>query len=88
MEQPGGKAESFLRELGKRIDLFAAEAKEAGARMEGELRQRYEELKAAAARWQAESPNQDRWKEVEESLKKAGEELEKAFSAAFRKNEK
>lgn len=84
MEQPGGQAENFLRELGKRIDLFTLEAREAGARMEGELRQRYNELKAAAARWQAES-QPGRWKEVEDSLKKAGEELEKACAAAFGK---
>jgi len=43
------------------------------------------ELKAAAEKWQAESQNRERWKEIEESLKKAGEELEKAFAAAFRK---
>ena len=49
------------------------------------MRQRYEELKAAAEKWQAESQNRERWKEIEESLKKAGEELEKAFAAAFRK---
>lgn len=88
MENTGnGKAETFLRELGKRIDLFAAEVKQAGTRMESEFQQRYDDLKTAAEKLKSEAENKERWKEVEDSLKKAAEELEKAMKAAFRKND-
>lgn len=82
-----GKAENFLKELGKRIDLFSAEVKQAGSRVESELQQRYEELKASAEKLKNEAENKERWKEVEDSLKKAAEELEKAIKAAFRKRD-
>lgn len=82
-----GKAENFFRELGKRIDLFSAEVKQAGNRVESEMQQRFEELKATAERLKNEAENKERWKEVEDNLKKAAEELEKAVKAAFRKRD-
>lgn len=87
MENSSGKAENFFRELGKRIDQFSGELKQAGSRVESELQQRYEELKASAERLRNEAENKERWKEVEESLKKAGDELERAMKAAFRKRD-
>lgn len=80
-----GKAEKFFKDFGKKLDLFLVEAKDAGARAETDLKKKYEELKVAAEKLKADSQNKDRWKEVEASLKKAGEELEKAAKAAFRK---
>jgi C4-dicarboxylate-specific signal transduction histidine kinase len=82
-----GKAENFFRELGKRIDQFSVELKQAGSRVESELQQRYEELKASAEKLKTEAENKERWKEVEASLKKAGEELEKAMKAAFQRRD-
>ncbi len=82
-----GKAEKFMKEFGKRLDEFVVEAREAGSRLEVEFQQKYDELKAAAERFKNEAENKERWKEVEASLKKAGEELEKAFKTAFKKRE-
>lgn len=82
-----GKAEKFMKEFGKRLDQFVVEAREASSRLEGEFQQKYEELKAAAERFKSEAENKERWKEVEASLKRAGEELEKAFKTAFKKRE-
>jgi hypothetical protein len=41
----------------------------------------------SAEKLKKETENKERWKEVEESLKKAGDELSKAFKAAFKKRE-
>ena len=80
-----GKAEKFFKDFGKKLDLFMVEAKDAGTRAEADLKKKYEELKVAAEKLKADSKNKERWKEVETSLKKAGEELEKAAKAAFRR---
>jgi hypothetical protein len=49
------------------------------------MQDRYEELKVAAEKLKKEAENKDRWKEVEASLKKAGEELNNAVKSAFKK---
>lgn len=80
-----GKAEKFLKDFGKKLDIFYVEAREASTRVEADLRKKYEELKVAADKIKADTNNKERWKEVEASLKKAGEELENAVKAAFKK---
>ena len=80
-----GKAEKFFKEFGKKMDQFASELKEAGGRAEGDLQKKYDELKAAAQKLKLEAGKKERWQEVESSLKKAGEELENAIKAAFKK---
>lgn len=87
MEENDGKAEKFFNEFGKKVDQFILEAKEAGARLEGDLQKRYEELKVAGEKLKSEVENKERWKEVEVSLKKASDELSNAFKAAFKKKE-
>jgi phosphoglycerate-specific signal transduction histidine kinase len=82
----GGTAERFFKEFGKKLDQFIVEAKEAGTRVEADLKNKYEELKVQAEKLKNDAENKERWKEVEASLKKAGEELEKAVKAAFKKN--
>ena len=83
-ENQEGKGEKFFKEFGKKIDQFVVEAKEASARLEVDFQKKFEELKQAADRFKNEAENKERWKEVEASLKKAGEELEKAFKTAFK----
>jgi glucosamine 6-phosphate synthetase-like amidotransferase/phosphosugar isomerase protein len=82
-----GKAEKFFKEFGKKLDQFLAELKVAGSRAEADMQEKYEELKDAAERIKKEAENKERWKEVENSLKKAGVELENAFKSAFKKKE-
>lgn len=82
-----GKAETFFKDFGKKLDQFFAEAKDASTRVEADLKKKYEELKVSAEKLKNDTQNKDRWKEVEASLKKAGEELEKAAKAAFRKKD-
>lgn len=82
-----GKAETFFKDFGKKLDQFFAEAKDASTRVEADLKKKYEELKASAEKFKNDSQNKDRWKEVEASLKRAGEELEKAAKAAFKKKD-
>ncbi len=86
-ENQEGTAEKFFKEFGKKMDQFAKELSEAGARAEVDLQNKFEEVKAAAQKFKTEAKNKERWKEVESSLKKAGEELENAFKAAFKKKE-
>jgi hypothetical protein len=59
--------------------------KDAGSRAEVDMQKKYEELKQAAEKFKNEAENKERWKEVESSLKKAGEELNNAFKTAFKK---
>jgi hypothetical protein len=80
-----GKAEKFFKEFGKKMDQFTSELKDAGKNAEADLQKKYDELKAAARKLKAEAGKKERWEEVETSLKKAGEELENAFKAAFKK---
>lgn len=87
MEENDGKAEKFFKDFGKKVDQFIVEAKDAGSRLEIDLQKKYDELKAAAEKLKSEAENKERWKEVESSLKKAGEELGKAFNSAFKKKE-
>jgi len=79
-----GKAERFMKEFGKKLDIFFAEAKDASVRVEADLKKKYEELKDSAEKMKKDPNSKDRWKEVEDSLKKAGEELAKAAKAAFK----
>jgi len=87
MEENDGKAEKFFKDFGKKVEQFAAEAKEAGTRLEVDLQKKFEELKVTAEKLKTEMENKERWKEVEASLKKAGDELNNAVKAAFKKKE-
>lgn len=80
-----GKAEKFFKEFGKKMDSFLIEVKDAGTRVEADMKVKYEELKVAAEKFKNEAENKERWKEVEAALKKAGEELNNAVKAAFKK---
>ena len=86
-ENKEGSAEKFFKDFGKKMDQFAQELKDAGSRAEGDLQKKFEEVKAAAQKLKTEAQKKERWQEVEASLKKASEELEKAFKAAFKKKE-
>jgi hypothetical protein len=82
-----GKAEKFFKEFGKRLDQFMVEAKDASTRMETDMKEKFEELKESAEKIKNEAGNKERWKEVEEGLKRAASELEKTFKTAFKKKE-
>ena len=82
-----GPNEKAFNSFGKKVDDFMAELSEAGDRLQEEFNAKYEELKQSAERLKRESAHKDRWKEVEESLKRAGDELSNAFKAAFKKRE-
>jgi hypothetical protein len=87
-QEDSGKAEKMFTSFGKKVDQFMAELKEAGGRMNTEFEARFEELKDSAEKLKDEAKNKERWKEVEDSLKRAGKELENAFKSAFKKPSK
>ena len=87
-KEDAGKAENLFKNFGKKVDAFMRELNEAGGRLNKEFESRYEELKDSAEKLKNEAKNKERWKEVEDSLKKVGEELNKAVNAAFKKNSK
>lgn len=80
-----GKAEKTFKNFGKKVDDFVEELNEAGDRLKKEFQEKYEDLKKSAERLKNESENKEKWKEVEESLKRAGTELKNAFDAFFGK---
>jgi hypothetical protein len=82
-----GKNEKTFNNFGKKIDDFVAELNEAGERLNKEFHLKYEELKVSAEKLRNDTENKERWREVEASLKKAGDELGRAFKAAFKKKE-
>ena len=86
-EEQEGSAEKFFKSFGKRVDDFTQEVNESGGRLQKEFEKRFEELKESAEKFKKEAENKERWKEVEASLKKAGEELGKAMKAAFKKSD-
>ena len=83
-----GKSEKFFKDFGKKMDQFLGELRDAGDRAEVDLKKKFEELKTAGEKLKKEAGDKERWKEVEASLKKAGQELETAFKAAFRNKKK
>lgn len=82
-----GKAEGMFANFGKKVDQFLDELDEAGEKLRTEFQGKYDELKETAEKIKKESKNKERWKEVEESLTRASEELKKAFEAAFKKRD-
>ena len=80
-----GKSEKAFKSFGQKIDQFIAELNEAGEKVQKEFQDKYQDLKTAAEKFKNKEENKERWKEVEASLKKAGDELGKAFNAAFKK---
>ena len=81
-----GKAEKTFKSFGKKVDQFMVELNEAGEKLQKEFHEKFEELKVSANKLRKEAENKERWKEVEDNLKKAGDELGRAFKAAFKKN--
>jgi hypothetical protein len=80
-----GKSEKTFKNFGTKVDRFLEELNEAGEKLQKEFEQKYDELKVSAEKLKKEAENNERWKEVENNLKKAGDELSKAFKAAFAK---
>lgn len=83
-----GKSEKTAKNFGKKVDQFMSELNEAGEKLQNEFQAKYEDLKQAAEKVKREAESTERWKEVETSLKKAGDELSRAFKAAFSKRQK
>lgn len=83
--QEEGKNEKTFKSFGKKVDDFLVEFDEAGEKLYKEFQAKLDELKITGEKLKKEAENSERWKEVEESLKKAGDELSNAFKAAFKK---
>jgi 5S rRNA maturation endonuclease (ribonuclease M5) len=83
-----GKAERAFKNFGKKVDEFLTDLDSAGEKFQKEFDAKYEELKVSAEKLKKESENKERWKEVEESLRKAGDELSKAFRLRLRNAKK
>ncbi len=81
-----GNAEKFFKDFGKKLDQFLVELKDVGNRMETDLREKYEELRTEAHKFN-DPENKKRWQDVETSLKKAGKELEDALRNVFKKKD-
>ena len=82
-----GKAEKTFKNFGKKVDEFMVELNEAAEKLQKEFHEKFEDLKVSAEKVKKEAENKERWREVEDNLKKAGDELGKAFKAAFKKKE-
>lgn len=82
-----GQNEKKFKNFGKKVDHFMSDLHEAGEKLQKEFREKFEELKLTAEKIKKETENNERWKEVEDSLKKASDELGNAFKAAFKKRD-
>ncbi|MEX2230665.1 MAG: hypothetical protein WD824_00785 [Cyclobacteriaceae bacterium] len=80
-----GKNEKTFKGFGKKVDQFLVELNEAGEKLQKEFEEKFEELKQTADKLKKEAESNERWKEVENNLKKAADELSNAFKAAFKK---
>lgn len=87
MAKKEGNAEKFFKDFGMKVDQFVVELNDANDRLRKDFEGKFEELKKSGETLKKEAKNKERWKEVETSMKKAGEELKKAFKAAFEKKE-
>jgi hypothetical protein len=82
-----GDAEKAFKGFGKKVDGFLSELGEAGERLQKEFEVKFEELKESAEKLKKEAENKERWREVEDSLRKAGDEFSNAFKSAFKKRQ-
>jgi uncharacterized iron-regulated protein len=82
-----GTNEKIFKSFGQKVDQFVVELNEAAEKLQKEFQHKYDELRASAEKAKKEIENKDRWKEVEDNLKSAGDELKEAFKAAFRKKQ-
>lgn len=82
-----GKNEKAFKNFGRRVDDFMNEVNESTERLRKEFKDKLEDLKSAAEKIKKESENKERWREVEDSLKRASDELANAFKAAFKKKD-
>ena len=83
--QGEGQNKKTFKNFGKKVDQFLVELNEAGERLQKEFEEKFEELRQTAENLKREAESKERWKEVEANLKKAADELNEAFKAAFRK---
>lgn len=83
-----GNAEKFFKDFGKKVDRFVVELNEASDRLQKDFEGKFEDLKKSGENIKKEMKDKERWDEVEKSLKKVASELEKAFTAAFKKSKK
>ena len=82
-----GKNEKTFKSFGQKVDQFMIELNEAGEKLQKEFEEKFEELKDSAEKLKKEAENKERWKEVESNLKKAADQLNSAFKAAFKKRD-
>lgn len=80
-----GNAEKFFKDFGKKLDQFMVELKDAGNRVELDLKKKFEELKIASEKLSQDEENKKRWEELQNGLKRAGKELEDTLKTVFKK---
>jgi transcription termination factor NusB len=85
-----GNAEKAFRDLGKKIDALIEDLKESGEKAKEEFSDQWEGLRRSKESLEKEinefrEKHKDRIEGVEKSLTQAGQELKKAFKAAFGK---
>lgn len=82
-----GRTEKTFKNFGRKVDDFMVELNESTERLRREFKEKLEDLKATAEKVKKESENKERWRDVEDSLKRASDELANAFKAAFKKRD-
>ena len=87
-KNPQGSAEKMLKDLGQRIDELIRDLHEAKDKASVEYADQIDELKRGRDKIQSEidefrEKHKERFEEVEDRLEAAGQELKKAFEAAF-----
>lgn len=80
-----GRLEGFMAELGRKLDLLIDKARQETE--EAKVNERLEELKHTKDKLEKELhefvQDDERWKEVQQRLQGAGQELKKAFEITF-----
>jgi hypothetical protein len=84
-----GRLESFMAELGKKLDLLLDRARHETE--EGKVAEKLDELRHTKEKLEKELhefvQDDERWREVQHRLQGAAQELKKAFEITFRKKE-
>jgi vacuolar-type H+-ATPase subunit I/STV1 len=79
------KSKKTFKSFRKKADQFLLEVNEAGEKLQKEFDEKFDELKVTAEKLKKETESNERWKEVEGNLKKAGGEVSSAFKAVFKR---
>jgi len=85
IEEEIGNTEKYLQGIGKKLDKFFSKANEKTTQVKKDLEENLKVLRERVIKAKDDISNNEKWKEIEDDIKKSSSELENAVKSAFTK---